>query len=69
MYLRVYKGKNSAIAVTLKIYANSSAHTLLQYSVAQVKFVHVKLWLGKIEFRKKFHDIHRSMRNYLSLCE
>ena len=47
MYLRVYKRKKSAIAVTVKIYANSSAHTLLQYSVAKVKFVHDKLWLGK----------------------
>ena len=53
MYLRVYKRKKSAIAVTLKIYANSSAHILLQYSVAKVKFVHDKLWLGKIKFRKK----------------
>ena len=74
MYLRVYKRKKSAIAVTLKIDANSSAHTLLQYSVAKVKFVHDKLWTGKINFRKKFPDIHRSMgmlnsRNGLSLYE
>ena len=71
MYLRVYKRKKSAIAVTLKIYANS---TLLQYSLTKVKFVHDKLWLGKINVRKKFYDIHRSVgmlnsRNGLSLCE
>ena len=54
MYIRVYKRRKSTIAVTLKIYANSSAHTLLQYSVAKVKIVHDKLWLGKIKFRKNF---------------
>ena len=36
------------MAVILKIYANSSAHTLLQYSVAKVKFVQNKLWFKKI---------------------
>ena len=61
MYLRVYKRKKSAIAVTLKIYTNSSAHILLQYSVAKVKFVQNKLWLGKIKFRKKIHDIQTSV--------
>ena len=40
------------IAVTLKIYANSSAHTLLQYSIAKVKFVHDKLWFRKMKLRK-----------------
>ena len=62
MYLQVYKRRKSAIAVTLKIYANSSAHTLLQYSVAKVKFDNDKLFLGKIKFRKKFPDIHRSVQ-------
>ena len=35
------------IAVTLKIYANSSVHTPPQYSVAKIKFVHDKLLFRK----------------------
>ena len=40
------------IAVTLKIYANSSVHTPPQYSVAKIKFVHDKLLFRKIKSRK-----------------
>ena len=74
MYVQVYKRRKSAIAVILKIYANSIAHALLQYSLAKVKFFHDKLWLGKIKCRKKFPDIHRSVGmlssgNGLSLYE
>ena len=49
------------IVVTFKLYANSSAHTLLQYSIAKVKFVHDKLWFGKINYWKIIPDIHRSV--------
>ena len=52
MYLRVYKRRKSALLSPLKIYANSSAHTLLSYSEAKVKFVNEKLWVGKVKFRK-----------------
>ena len=61
MYLRVYKRRKSAIAVTLKINANRSAHTLLQDSVAKVKLVHDKSWLGNLKLRKKFPGTHRSV--------
>ena len=40
------------IAVTLKIYTNSSVHTPPQYSVAKIKFVHGKLLFRKIKSRK-----------------
>ena len=74
MYLRVYKKEEIRIATTFKICANRSFHTLFQYSIAKVRFVYDKLWLGKIKHRKKFPDIHRSVgmlnsRNGLSLCE
>ena len=52
MYLRVYKRRKSALRSPLKMYANSSAHTLLFYSVAKVKFVNEKLWFVKVKFRK-----------------
>ena len=58
MYLRVYKWRKSAIAVTLRIYANCVP---IFYSMVKVKFVHDNLWLEKIKFRKKFLDIHRSV--------
>ena len=50
IHLRVYKRRKFAL-LSFSKNINSSAHTLLQYSVAKVKFVQDKLWFWKKKFK------------------